>query len=576
MQGIQNILAAQLRIAARLSKFTDEVLQEMRLRNEGSTIVPDASKLYWRTNEDQERIARYEENKNLYFLKHDFMKPTWLPPGRTFYKPHNYCRFITNSFADIIAGNGSTIQTNNAIVDKWLKDRQISDKFYNWLLMCSMMGLIGVQVVVDEEGVDLLLIEPQMLYPVFDDSGEDYVSISKKYEVKVDEVIDPTFRWDFKHKYKGEDKKYQIIFEEQHFKGEIYYFLYVVEGNEIREMLPPSWYDPSLPPLVKGFSKVVTGVDDFMLMIVPNILTCREYVSDYDDVRPFQKSINARATQINRILNIHANPKLMVPDSMQQVDPTTGQTIQRALRDEVLYISADENQVMEPKYLTWDAQLEGAYKELKLDQDAICTFSSISAALLVREGTQYPEAAAAYKLRLTSTINASKRKKNWFTKFAIRILYVYLTKLKEKGLFKVPQTEGIDTSGPDKDDPTMPTLGVQNAIDVMEIKREDITIRMHPALPQDERFMVERVGTGVATVSRERVLFEVDGMSEAEAQEEIRKIEKDEKSSNESFGSIAGGLSYGGGFNGSNDSGLGIGDAVGKERTSISVSSAVT
>jgi len=575
---IQNALSQQLQIYARMSKFTDEVISKVMARQEATATVPDGTKLYWKTPEDNKRIADYELHRDLYFNDHEALQPKWLPDGRTEYKKYNYCRMVSDTYADIIAGKGSEISTGHNLADKWLKDQQIADKFHTWLITSSYAGMFGLQVVADDEGVELLLVEPQMLFPVFDASGEDYESISKKFAVDPKEVYDPTMRWQW-DRTNYEEGVNQIIFEEQHYKDHIKYWLYVTEGDEIKELLPPAWYDPTLPALIDGFSQVETGMDDFMLMIIPNRLVSKRFISDYVDILSFQSSINARGTQIHRILNIHANPKLLLPESMMQHDPQTGKVVARGLRDEVLYISPEDNHIMKPEYLTWAAELEAAYKEQQEDINAICTFSRVSSSLITRSDTQYPEAAVTYRMRLTPTINASAPKKRSFIKNVTRILYIYLLKLQEVGTFEAASTEGVDPSAPIMNNAMnkqVPNEVDQPVLNSMTFKREEINITMKAALPQDDKFLVERVGTGVQTASRKRVLSDVDGMNEDQIAEELAAIEEDTQSDNEALGSTMDGLGYqlpakpdgeiGAG-------GLNIGDSPGRERLTAGIGS---
>lgn len=547
-------------------EVTSEIMDRVAARNERAQALSyeENQRPTWRSAEDVERQARLKKYQDLFFSEHEkHLKPDWLKEGRALYKTYNWCRFITNTFADIIVGGGADILVGDKVIDDYLRDElELPIQFYKWIQMTSIFGFIALQVVEDNEGVDLIEVDPWLVYPEFkDSSGYDYKHISKKFIVRPEQVVDPSMRWQWFDRDRTQG--HQIVFEERHFRGIIEYYLYVVEGNDIIETLPPAWYDPYLPEIdiESGLCLVETDIDDFMLMVVPNVLLMKKFVSDYDDLVTLQESYNTRGTQIGRILNIHADPKLLLPDTMKEIDPLTGRVIHRGLRDEILYISSEDNTQAKPEYLTWNAQISEARDEMRSDRNAMLTLSYVSDSFIVSEDNPtFPESALAYKMRLTPTLNRAKVKAADFKKYMQRLLYVLIKVLNKHGSFDVPSDEGatvpVDAvgAGAEQENPENPQFdmkpdtapeqvvpeqaAIDATFDIETLKPKDITLKFKPSLPQDERFLTERVGTGVQTVSRERLLKDVDGFSDEEIMEELKRIDEDSNAMNES---VAGG-----------------------------------
>lgn len=546
-----NMNAKILRTQIRTSAYTQDVIDRMASRDEYASIMtpdwvnPEDDAPVWRTEEDIAIQQRDTLHQDLFFHEQErHLRPEWMKDGKSEYKTYNYCRFVTNTYADLLVGGGAEIKTPYAVVDNYIKDEaEIPMKMYKWMQLISIFGRLGLQVVADDQGVTILSIHPSIIYPEFDESGTDYVSISKKYPIDPADVRDPQGRWswDLRH----EDEADGIIFEERHYKGFIEYWMYVVSGDVIVEALPATWYDPNLPSLnSEGVCRVDTNVDDFMLMIIPNELILKKFISDYQDIVDQQSGINSRATQTSRVLNIHADPKLMLPSTMQQRDPLSGRVTTRGLRDEVLFIEPEDNAVFVPQYLTWQAQLDEGYIEMDRDRNAILTMTQISASLVVTDDGQsgFPESAAAYKLKLTPTLNRANVKRGDITRYIKRVVAVFVNKLLELGTFDTaPDLDaGQHDAIPDVSDD-----GTQNNINKQtKVKPRDIDINCIPAIPQDEKFLVERAG-GAPTASRERILREIDKMTPEEVTKELAAIDKDETSTAENYGDEAGRLQFG-------------------------------
>lgn len=549
---VENYYEATLRVALQKSQYTQELVDRLAERNQyartftGENLKNEERRLLWRTPEDKIRQEKFNCYFDLFRNKTDVrLRPEWLPTGKTMYKRLNFCRFITNVFADLTLGAGVEICTGNEVIDTYLQDElQIQDRFYNWSRMGSIFGVFGAQVVVDDNGVDVVNVPPDQLYFDFEPCSDfDFRWIAKKLYVDPSRVQLP----DKVSEQLRQRKADGIVFEERHYVGAIEYYLYTVAGDEIVEVLDPRWYLDSLPALDEnGICRVETNINDFMLQLVPNGMLMREFESDYDDIKDLQASVNVRATQINRILNIHANPKLMLPESMQQKDTYTGEIIVRGLRDEVLFLDP-EDYAHKPEYLTWDGQLEQAYKEIEQDIMAICTLAEISPMLIVHANQSFPESAVAYKMKLTPTLNKVKRKSDVMKRALQRLIWVLIVKLFQEGALDTtmaidpdfnPDSEKVDGQSVSvSHDEAYAPMNVGKFIG--DFQPRDISIEFKPSLPHDDRFMVERLA-GKQSLSLKTVLEQVDGLSEKQADEEIERIMQDMQGADEAAADMGG------------------------------------
>lgn len=600
MPGMDRIYEQTLRKALGQTEFTQKVVERIGQRNKyargflkGQGDDGEEEKVFWRGPEDHKRFAKYSLHADLYINnQEEHLAPEWMPSGKTKYKRYNLCRFLTDLYTQLMMGSGVEIHTEFKTVDDHLNDDlEIGDKFDHWAKMVSVKGMIGVQVVSDDRGVDVVMVQPELVFAEFEEGSEDdYKWVAKKFHVDPHALNVPKEVWEFNRDREAGDEDDGVVFEERHYRGRIEYFLYTVKEDEITELLLPEWYNEDLPPLDEdGLCSIDTGIDEFMLLAIPNVIFNNEFISDYEDITDLQRDINSRITHINRILNVHANPKLMLPESFMGKDPYTGEPIMRGLRDEVLFI-AEEDKDNRPEYLTWNSQIEAGFDEIDSDVNMFCTVTGVSPSLIVRKDTTFPEAASAYKLRLTPTLAKTKFKTGFFKRYLRRILWVLVQKLTTTNTFS--QTSLDQKVAEDKTPDQAPSLemhdasGVEpEAMRILSMDAKKIEIRFEAALPQDDRLLVERTGTDPPTASIDRVLREVDGMSDAQvAEEKVRLAEaarlKDEQMM-QGQGSFFGGGGGGGGEPESfgpvdelDDAGLG-GPPTGNMQTTIGTSTAV-
>jgi len=550
--GVVNIFEAQIKTAISKSRYTQNVIDRLAERDlyarqflKDDVNEDEANKIRWRTDADKIRASVYEKNFAYYMGEHEeHLRPEWMKTGKSFYKKYNLLRFATKTYVDLMMGGGVEILTGISEIDDYIRDEAgLPDYFSDWATAVSVMGLLGLQVVTDDDGVDIVVIHPKELYYKWKSGSNDrFEWVAKKINIDPSQLRLPegyTLEDLGFNKPDEGDQPDGIIFEERHYRGRIEYYLYTVKDDFILLVLDPRWLDDNLPPVdEEGISHQETGIDDFLLQIIPNQIFMKQFITDYDDLTELQLSINVRGTQRSRILNIHADPKLLVPEDMQQKDPFTGEVLVRAFRDEVLFISP-ENADFKPEYLTWDAQLQEATDEFKNDVNMFCTLAEISGSLIINHEQVVPESGVAYKMRLTPTLNRVRRKEKDFKTALRRLLWVYVMQLHASGELRYSDSEVLDDPTKDEDEVLTSQREVGDvlpgSLNLDAFKAKNIEIKFKPTLPQDERMLLERL-QGQQSISVERVLRDVDGLSDHEISVEMDRIKEDMTGADEAFG----------------------------------------
>lgn len=88
------------------------------------------------------------------------------------------------------------------------------------------------------------------------------------------------------------------------------------------------------------------------------------------------QELEVRIAQISRILDKHADPNMYGPDSALEQDPETGEWVFRG-GGKYFPVSQGEEP---PGYVTWNGELEAAFKEIDLLMEQLYILSETSAA----------------------------------------------------------------------------------------------------------------------------------------------------------------------------------------------------
>ena len=237
-------------------------------------------------------------------------------------------------------------------------------------------------------------------------------------------------------------KKYLRI--ERQLPGRIENELWLLDGTKIRERVPLKTF-PEYAEL-PDFEE--TGYPGLLFEFVPNWRLDDEFwgTNDYYDLEGIFDEMNNRVSRISRVLDKHESPKLILPPGLMKYDEERKRWYVE--KEDLETIEADptvDNIGDLPKYLTWDAQLEAAFKQIEKLLELVFMISETSPDAFGRgdKGGQ-AESGRALKFRLIRLLAKINRKKLYFDEALKNILYAAQYMNAEHGGGPEPQKVRIE------------------------------------------------------------------------------------------------------------------------------------
>ncbi len=243
-----------------------------------------------------------------------------------------------------------------------------------------------------------------------------------------------------------------------------------------------------------------TGVDDFLVVPVYNLSTADRLtgLDDYSDLDSILQELEIRIAQISRILDKHSDPNMYGPSSAWEQDPKTGAW---SLKGGGKFYAVDQGE-QPPGYVTWDGQLEAAYREIELLIEQLYVLSETSAAAFGQLKPGLAESGTALRRLMMAPLAKVNRIRMRFDPALKRVLQV---------------ASALEAA-----------QGMANAI-----RLEDIHITWQDGLPDDEaertQIEVQRYSAGLTSL--EAALRRLDGLDGEELQAEIERIQKEQQGS---------------------------------------------
>jgi hypothetical protein len=253
------------------------------------------------------------------------------------------------------------------------------------------------------------------------------------------------------------------------------------------------------------FSEVMTGVPFPLVVHAPNYSTddSWEGIDDLTEHHGIFDEINMRLSLIAEILDKHSDPAMAVPTGTLGEDEN-GNPIFHAGRDKIFEYEKGE---AEPKYITWNGQLDGAFKELEKLIELLLMLTEIPPVALGKDNSGTSGASGlSIKWRMNSLLAKCNRKRQYFEKALKRVLLI-------AQLLEHKKAEKVD-------------------YEVVTNPR----IIFKDGLPDDEleQATIENMRTGGRpTRSQKTAIMRLDDMTEEQAEKEMLRIREEEKA--ESF-----------------------------------------
>jgi len=152
----------------------------------------------------------------------------------------------------------------------------------------------------------------------------------------------------------------------------------------------------------------VTGLDTPTITWLPNHLVRGRPVSDFDGAIELQDALNAKNSQVGRVLLKHSDPRMAFPE--EAFDPQTGDV--RADHDVFAY-GADSTRT--PRYITWDAALQHALEDRAFILNQLLVRTETSQVLLGMKQGAAPDAYKKVRLESFNSLTKAARKTAYWT-----------------------------------------------------------------------------------------------------------------------------------------------------------------
>jgi SPP1 family phage portal protein len=295
------------------------------------------------------------------------------------------------------------------------------------------------------------------------------------------------------------DGKKWFLKVESHYAGEIIYRTLVIKPHETnRDGTIKSFLIQG--EIVEDAQSVTTGVPMPLVVHIPNFTTDEDWqgIDDLSELTPIFDEINNRLTQIANILDKHADPALAVPAGTIGEDEF-GNPVFNIAVNKVFEIDGQED--AKPQYITWNGQIYEAFQELDRLTEMAFTIAEIPSVVLGKgdSGTS-GSSGLAIRWRMNSLLAKINRKRQYYERGLKQVLLV------AQMLEIVTETANYEL--------TKPQLVFQDGLPKDELEVANI--------------MAIRTGNK-QSMSMKSLLMRFENMTEAEAEAELERIEKDKE-----------------------------------------------
>lgn len=374
----------------------------------------------WDHEAFRERIQRQSKHRDLFLGKHakvwevffrDRMNQWDEPMKKSVELAVNFPGRLAKLWAGLMVGEfprfyASTDEATQAVKD--ILERSGGQRvMYEGDLTRSYAGEIIYKVVDDGRFARFQAVSPSIWFP-WVDPGNVKEAFAHVLAWKV--TLPPVL--------KGA-KPDEYVRAEIHYRGHIKHRMWHITDGVIAERV-------SIPNLQTDRTDYDTGVDDFLLVHVPNLSLPDqlEGIDDYSDAEPLFQELDVRLSQIARILDKHATPNMFGPKSAIEWDPITNEYRYRT-DPNGRYFPVEKGDE-KPGYVTWDGKLDASFKQLEKTLDALFFVSSTTPALfsVFGQASGYATSGTALKLRLIAPIAKVNEKRIYLDPAIRRVLLI--------------------------------------------------------------------------------------------------------------------------------------------------------
>lgn len=319
----------------------------------------------------------------------------------------NYQRLLSLKMADLVCGEYPTITGGNEKENEAIKTARDNSDFdarlYSTVIDMSRYGDAIWREYLDDmsDNKTFTLWDPKEWYPIVMQDGTNRISHHVLcWRVNLNAGIDNVLpKWELHVQIHGCAKADWGKYEQR---------VYAMsnDGTVIQQL--------------KSSEEVSTGFDHCAVHQLKSFGTSST-VYGYDDYMTLDSllaEIMVRIGQISIILDKHADPNLTGPASMLSLNQETGEYYLK--RGKFFATSQGDN---EPHYLTWDGQLNAAFKQLETLINQMYILSEMGAAILGgQDGSSAAISGTAMRFKMVNPLAKARRISNSLTNPVRRLL----------------------------------------------------------------------------------------------------------------------------------------------------------
>lgn len=342
----------------------------------------------WPPKNENDRLKKYKENCLLFEGQHQLVYTDWVRLVRedqmaTMELILNWHKRLSLLWGDLLLSEPPRISSGEhdsdeqKCVDRIIKDNEFITVVYEVVLDTSRLGTGIFKIRYDKKGI-IEGLPPSVWFPV----------------VRVDnikDVVAHVLAWSYKEKVGKEEKEFLKC--EIHEKGRITTRIYNISDGYLKSIVEEM--------------VVPTGIDEFLVIPIHNVLTTDKVygIDDYSDLDTLIQELEIRIAQISRVLDKHVDPNMYGPETAVEVDVETGEPVLRS-GGKYFPIATGEQP---PAYVTWDGQLDSAFKEIDLLMEQLYFLSETSPAAFGQLKTGLAESGSALRrLMMTQLLKTAR------------------------------------------------------------------------------------------------------------------------------------------------------------------------
>lgn len=456
---------------------------------------------YFPLTDHEERIERYRRNEKLAKGEHfDVFQGD--KNKNILYVYANFAGLIARKSADFLFGEKPIISSGKnessneqKALDRITNENNLFTLFYQQALQAAIKGDAFIKIrfgqlyggafpeSFDKKRVIIEGVDAKKVYP--------QTSPFDKSKIIAYHIAEPV-------QVSPNDDKYELVVE-SHFVGKIVYRRFELTPFKMNRYGDIEQFKIG-DELPEYYEEVKTGVPVPLVVHIPNYTDGTDW-QGHDDISEhiaLFDELNNRLTQIANILDKHADPALAVPTGLLSEDEN-GQTMFHVAINKVFEVMGKEDII--PQYVTWDGKLEHAYKEIETLIEFLLAVSEIPAvAVGLKDSGTSGNSGLSIKWRMAGLLAKINRKRQFF----------------EEGLKKVYMIAQM--------------LEAYANPRIVDYELTVPQIHFKDGLPQDETELANRMAirtNGGQTLSRKTALMILDGLTEEQAEAELKRIEEE-------------------------------------------------